>query len=68
MIIRDDGNDLKRLHLALEALADDVYALKQRPPWWPRKDVEPSQGNGNGSHGIDAFIDRFAFAVKNNRP
>jgi hypothetical protein len=52
--------DLKRLKRALDALADDLDAIEQRGVSQNKAETP----NDNGSHGIESFVDRFAFAVK----
>jgi hypothetical protein len=50
------GHELQRLKTALEALAIDVDAMKQRPRWLFRQDEEYRK--------IESAIGHFAFAVQ----
>jgi hypothetical protein len=58
----DAPSDLKRLHLALEALAADLDAIERRPRILPRHAAGTSEGDP--SCGIESFVDHFALAMQ----
>jgi hypothetical protein len=58
----DARSDLKRLQLALEALAADLDVIERRPHMSPRHAARTS--GGNPSCGIESFVDHFAFAMQ----
>jgi len=64
--VRDDAHrHLERFRAALEALAAHLDAMEKRPHLLVRHDAESSEDRA--SRGIETFVDRFAFAVKNGK-
>ena len=55
-------DQIQRLRRALEALSADLDAIEQRPHFSLRRAAEDLEHDG--SHGIEGFIDHFAFAVR----
>ena len=54
--------DIERLQRALEAVSADLDAIEQRPHFLLRRAAETLEFDG--PHGIESYIDHFAFAVK----
>ena len=54
--------DIERLQRALEAVSTDLDAIEQRPHLLLRRAAETLEFDG--PHGVESYIDHFAFAVK----
>jgi len=60
--LADALNELERLRRALEAVSEDLDAIERRPHLSLRLAAEDLAGQR--AHGIEGFIDHFAFALK----
>lgn len=56
-------DQIRRIRRALEALSADLDVIEQRPHLSLKRAAENLEHAG--SHGIEDFIDHFAFAVRN---
>jgi len=61
----NSGEALERLRRALEAVSEELDAIERRPHLSLRLAAEGLAGRR--SHGIECFVDHFAFAVKRSR-
>ena len=64
-ILADSLTELERLRRALEAVSEDLDAIERRPHLSLRLAAEDLAGQR--VHGIEGFIDHFAFALKHSR-
>jgi hypothetical protein len=55
-------SDIERLQRALEAVSAHLDAIEQRPHFLLRRAADPLESDS--PHGIESFVDHFAFAVK----
>ena len=60
--LSDSLAELERLRRALEAVSEDLDAIERRPHLSLRIAAEDLAGKA--SHGIENFVDHFAFALK----
>jgi hypothetical protein len=64
--MRDDlteaRSDIERLQRALEAVSADLDAIEHRPHFLLRRTADTLEHDSH--HGIESFVDHFAFAVK----
>ena len=64
-ILVNSSDQLERLRRALEAVSEDLDAIERRPHLSLRLAAEDLVRQG--SHGIEGFVDHFAFALKRGR-
>lgn len=63
--LADSHLELERLRRALEGVSEDLDAIERRPHLSLRLAAEDLVGER--PHGIEGFIDHFAFALKHSR-